>query len=226
MALILCLDVRASGVRGPRRWQIAGARPRAPRTSRSRVGPAATCDAALQRARDMWAREMAHEHPHRPRREPAPEPLVFDASALALLDLRADPLSLDEVVRAVQHPSAGGIATFLGVVRDHNEGRAVTRLDYEAYAPMAVRELRRIATGIAAELPGTRLAALHRVGELSVGDAAIVCAVSAPHRAEAFEGCRALIDRIKADVPIWKREHGPDGAYWVGWRDARCTGEH
>ncbi len=167
---------------------------------------------------------MAHEHRPPPPREPAP--LVFDASALTVLDLRVDPLSLEEVVRAVEHPGAGGVATFLGIVRDLNEGRAVTRLDYEAYAPMAVRELRRIASGIAAELPGTRLAALHRVGELSVGDAAIVCAVSAPHRAEAFEGCRALIDRIKADVPIWKREHGPDGAYWVGWRDARCTGAH
>ncbi|MCC6644720.1 MAG: molybdenum cofactor biosynthesis protein MoaE [Polyangiaceae bacterium] len=169
---------------------------------------------------------MAHEHEH-PHRHPEPAAhAAADPAALALLDLRADPVTLDEVMRAVEHPGAGAVATFVGIVRDQNEGRAVTRLDYEAYAPMAVRELRRIAGGIAAELPGTRLAALHRVGELGVGDVAIVCAASAPHRAEAFVACRALIDRIKADVPIWKREHGPEGAYWVGWRDARCTGDH
>ena len=67
-----------------------------------------------------------------------------------------------------------------------------------------------------------RLAVLHRTGALVVGDVAVVCAASAPHRGEAYAACRALIDRVKARVPIWKREHGPDGAYWVGWQDARC----
>jgi molybdopterin synthase catalytic subunit len=66
---------------------------------------------------------------------------------------------------------------------------------------------------------------LHRTGTLSVGDVAVVCAASAPHRGEAYRACRALIDRVKARVPIWKREHGPDGAYWVGWQDARCGGD-
>lgn len=166
---------------------------------------------------------MAHEHRHTERHERTSD--APDPKAIALVDLRADPIGLDEVVTAVSHAGAGGVATFLGVVRDLNEGLAVTRLDYEAYGPMAVREMRRIALEIASEVPGVRLAVLHRVGELSVGDAAIVCAASAPHRGEAFEACRALIDRIKADVPIWKREHGPDGAYWVGWKDARCR-EH
>ena len=71
-----------------------------------------------------------------------------------------------------------------------------------------------------------RCAVQHRLGSLVVGDAAVVCVASAPHRAEAFAACRALINRIKARVPIWKREHGPDGAAWVGWVDARCEGEH
>lgn len=131
-------------------------------------------------------------------------------------------LRVDPVMDAVQHPSAGGVSLFVGVVRDTNDGRAVTRLDYEAYATMAVAEMQRIADEIAAEIPGVRLAAAHRVGSLSVGDIAVVCAASAVHRGEAFRACRALIDRIKSRVPVWKREWGPDGPYWVGWRDARC----
>jgi molybdopterin synthase catalytic subunit len=88
---------------------------------------------------------------------------------------------------------------------------------------MAVAEMRRIAEELSAEYPGVRLAVLHRVGELAVGESAVVCATSAPHRGEAFRACRLLIDRVKERVPIWKREHGPDGAYWVGWHDARCS---
>ncbi|MDB4946272.1 MAG: Molybdenum cofactor biosynthesis protein MoaE [Labilithrix sp.] len=139
------------------------------------------------------------------------------------VDIRDEPLSLDEVVKNVTHPGAGGIATFLGIVRDASEGRVVTRLDYSAYGAMAKREMRKIGDAIEAAHPGVRVSAVHRTGELAVGDAAIVCAASAPHRAEAFVACRELIDRIKATVPIWKREWGPDGAAWVGWVDARCS---
>lgn len=140
--------------------------------------------------------------------------------------IRAEPLSIDELVRLVAHASAGGIATFLGVVRDVNEGRAVTLLEYEAYGSMAEAELGRILAEIAAEIPGVRVAATHRIGPLNVGDVAVACAASAEHRGEAFRACRELIDRIKARLPIWKREHGPDGPYWVGWEDARCTPSH
>ena len=140
--------------------------------------------------------------------------------------IRTEALSLDEVVAEVSHAGAGGIATFLGVVRDFNDGRAVTLLEYEAYGAMAEAELARIHAELAAEMPGVRVAATHRVGTLHIGDAAVVCAASAPHRGEAFEACRVLIDRIKARLPIWKREHGPDGPYWVGWEDARCGHEH
>lgn len=139
--------------------------------------------------------------------------------------IRGEPLSLDEVVHEVSHPGAGGIATFAGAVRDENEGRAVTLLEYEAYGSMAEKEIEAILGEIAREMPGVRVAATHRVGALSVGDLAVVCAASAPHRGEAFRACRELIDRIKARLPIWKREHGPEGPYWVGWADARCTTE-
>jgi molybdopterin synthase catalytic subunit len=135
-------------------------------------------------------------------------------------EIRDAALSVDEVVARVSHPGAGAVDVFVGRVRDENDGRAVTLLEYEAYLPMALREMQRI--GAELERDGVRLAACHRVGALRVGELAVVCAASAPHRAEAFAACRALIDAIKHRVPIWKREHGPEGAYWVGWRDARC----
>lgn len=135
-------------------------------------------------------------------------------------------LSLDALVRAVSHSGAGAVVTFAGTVRDTNDGRAVSKLEYEAYASMAAAEITRISREIEAELPGVRVAVQHRTGALAVGDAAVHCAASAPHRAEAFRACRLAIDRVKERVPIWKREHGPDGPYWVGWIDARCSGEH
>ena len=140
-------------------------------------------------------------------------------------DIRETPLSVDETLALVRRPGAGGLATFLGVVRDESDGRAVTKLEYSAYVSMAKREMEKIALEIEAEMDGVRVAAMHRVGLLDVGDAAVVCAASAPHRAEAFKACRALIDRIKERVPVWKREIGPDGVAWVGWEDARCTPE-
>jgi molybdopterin synthase catalytic subunit len=138
------------------------------------------------------------------------------------VELREAPLSVDEVLALVRRPGAGGIALFLGVVRDTNEGRSVTRIEYSAYDAMARREMAAIARELEAEAPGVTVAVHHRLGSLDVGEVAVVCAASAPHRGEAFGACRALIDRIKARVPIWKREWGPDGAAWVGWVDARC----
>lgn len=137
--------------------------------------------------------------------------------------LSAEPLSVDAVRAEVAHAGAGAVALFLGLVRDENEGRAVTLLEYSAYEPMALSEMRRIAEAIEAERPGVRVAVAHRTGELGVGDLAVVCAASSKHRPDAFWACREAIDRIKADVPIWKREHGPDGTAWVGWVDARCA---
>ena len=141
------------------------------------------------------------------------------------VELRETPLSLDEAVACVSHAGAGGLAVFLGTVRDQSDGRAVSVREYQAYASMAVLELGRIASEIEASMPGVQVAAFHRTGALRVGDIAVVCAASAPHRAEAFAGCRALIEGIKARVPIWKREQGPDGVAWVGWVDARCAAD-
>lgn len=147
------------------------------------------------------------------------------AASGALVALRDAPLSVDEAIAHVKHAAAGAVCVFLGTVRDHNDGRAVVKLEYEAYASMAVAEMTRIADELASEIAGVRLAVVHRTGALCVGDVAVVCAASAPHRGEAYRACRALIDRVKARVPIWKREHGPEGAYWVGWQDARCEGD-
>jgi molybdopterin synthase catalytic subunit len=146
---------------------------------------------------------------------------------MSLCSVRESPLSVDEAMAAVRHVAAGGIALFIGTVRNENDGRAVSLLEYEAYASMAEKEMHAIVTELEREIAGARLAVLHRVGRLEIGDHAVICAASTPHRAEAFRACRELIDRIKARVPIWKREHGPDGPYWVGWQDARCAaGEH
>jgi molybdopterin synthase catalytic subunit len=139
------------------------------------------------------------------------------------VDLRETAIDAAEAIAHVTHPGAGGIDVFLGVVRDHNDGRPVTKLEYQAYASMAKAEMARIGEEIERQIEGARVAAIHRVGSLVVGDVAVVCVASAPHRDEAFRACRLLIDRIKERVPVWKREHGPQGAYWVGWVDARCA---
>jgi molybdopterin synthase catalytic subunit len=144
-------------------------------------------------------------------------------STFRLVEIRDEPFSVSEALGAVADAEAGGIALFVGCVRNENEGRLVTLLEYEAYGPMALREMSAIVAELEQEVAGTRLAVLHRVGKLEVGDIAVVCAASAPHRGEAFSACRQLIDRIKERVPIWKREHGPDGPHWVGWQDARCA---
>jgi molybdopterin synthase catalytic subunit len=138
-----------------------------------------------------------------------------------LFELREAPLSLDECYAAVQRPEAGGVTLFVGTVRNTNQGNDVALLEYQAYVPMAQKELLALALEIEAELPGTRLACLHRTGALKVGDIAVICAASAAHRGDAFSACRELIDRLKARVPIWKREHGDQGPYWIGWQDVR-----
>lgn len=136
-----------------------------------------------------------------------------DAPHVLLLET---PLSLDRVVAAVSGPKMGGLVTFTGMVRDHARGKTVVRLDYTAYASMAVKEMTRIIEAIEREIPAARLAVEHRVGSLAIGDLAVVIAAAAPHRAEAFDACRQMIERLKESVPIWKREFGDDGSTWVG----------
>jgi molybdopterin synthase catalytic subunit len=134
---------------------------------------------------------------------------------LRLLDIRDTPLSLDEVFAAVRDPAAGGIALFVGTVREVDEEQAVEQLSYSSH-PTAVDRLRDVATRIADECDVVALAAVHRVGDLAVGDLAVVVAASAAHRAEAFEAGRRLIDELKTEVPVWKHQTYVDGdATWV-----------
>jgi molybdopterin synthase catalytic subunit len=137
-------------------------------------------------------------------------------SVVRLIAVRESELSLDEVRAAVADPAAGGIALFAGAVRDSDHDRGVSGLSYSAH-PSAVGELRRVAEVIAEKYPVIGIAAVHRVGDLAIGDLAVVLAVSCPHRAEAFDACRDLIDILKASVPIWKHQRFDDGtAEWVG----------
>jgi molybdopterin synthase catalytic subunit len=137
-------------------------------------------------------------------------------SVVRLVALRASELSLDEVRAAVAGPGAGAIALFAGTVRDNDHDHGVTGLSYSAH-PSAEAELREVAEAIAEKFPVLGVAVVHRVGDLAVGDLAVVAAVSAPHRAEAFDACRELIDQLKATVPIWKHQRFTDGTdEWVG----------
>jgi molybdopterin synthase catalytic subunit len=133
-----------------------------------------------------------------------------------LIAVRDSELSVDEVRAAVADPAAGGIALFAGAVRDTDHDRDVTALSYSAH-PSAEAELLRVAEFIADKFPVLGIAAVHRVGDLEIGDLAVVVAVACPHRAEAFEACRALIDTLKDCVPIWKHQRFAEGdSEWVG----------
>jgi len=137
-------------------------------------------------------------------------------SVVRLIAVRESELSVDEVRAAVADPAAGGIALFAGTVRDTDHDQGVTGLSYSAH-PSAAAELRQVAEVIAEKYPVIGIAAVHRVGDLAIGDLAVVLAVSCPHRAEAFDACRDLIDILKASVPIWKHQRFDDGtAEWVG----------
>lgn len=138
------------------------------------------------------------------------------AAVPARVHLSSQPLSLSDVVGAVEHRGAGGIATFTGNVRARSRGHDIEHLHYEAYEPMALKVMRQIVAAIEERIEGSRVAIHHRLGRLSVGETAVVIAASAPHRAEAFEACRAAIEALKTDVPIWKREVSADGAEWIG----------
>ncbi|MEU6780751.1 molybdenum cofactor biosynthesis protein MoaE [Nonomuraea angiospora] len=135
---------------------------------------------------------------------------------IRLLGIRDTALSVDEVLAAVGDHAAGGTTVFVGTVREQDHGKPVTRLSYSAH-PSAEAELRQVAEKVAADFPVTALAAVHRVGDLELGEAAVIVAVAAPHRDEAFKASRRLIDDLKANVPIWKHQVFADGeTEWVG----------
>lgn len=133
-----------------------------------------------------------------------------------LVDIRDTALSVDEVATAVSDAAAGGVTLFVGAVRDHDENKSVTGLEYSAH-PTALDQLVDVAEEVAREYDVLAVAAVHRVGKLAIGDAAVVVATAAAHRGEAFEASRALIDRLKQRVPIWKHQIFADGSdEWVG----------
>lgn len=136
-------------------------------------------------------------------------------SIVRLIDIREAALSLDEVYVAVTDPAAGGTCLFIGSVRDHDGGQGVSALGYSSH-PSAVARLREVAERIAEQCDVTALAGVHRVGDLAIGDLAVVVAASAAHRAQAFEACRRLIDELKTDVPVWKHQTFTSGeSEWV-----------
>ncbi|MGP7999436.1 MAG: molybdenum cofactor biosynthesis protein MoaE [Streptosporangiaceae bacterium] len=136
-------------------------------------------------------------------------------TVIRLAEVRDVPLSVDEVLAAVTDPAAGGIVLFTGAVRDHDGGRDVQQLSYSAH-PSAAGQLHQVCEKVAADHPVTAIAAVHRTGDLEIGDLAVVVAVASPHRAEAFAACRALIDELKQSVPVWKHQVFGDGeSEWV-----------
>lgn len=139
----------------------------------------------------------------------------MNQARVTLTDVRDTPLSVDEVLTAVQDPAAGGIGLFVGVVRDHDNAKDVDGLEYSAH-PSAVDGLRRVCEQVLSD-EVSKVAAVHRVGSLQVGDLAVVVAVSAPHRGAALDACHRLIDDLKLTVPIWKHQSSADGSdEWVG----------
>ena len=128
-----------------------------------------------------------------------------------------EPLSPDAIAAEVDDPGAGGIVIFSGVVRNETGGRPVKFLEYEAHAPMAEVKMREIGEAVRVRWPGVRrVAMLHRIGRLEIGEASVLIAVAAAHRGDAFDACRYAIDTLKRIVPVWKKEHFEDGEVWVG----------
>jgi molybdopterin synthase catalytic subunit len=144
-------------------------------------------------------------------------PVSGGADGEPLAELTDGPIDAGRLVAAVSGPGRGAVVIFLGTVRDHHAGRPVAKLTYSAYRTMALEGLRRIVTGLEAGHESLRAAIVHRLGEVPVGEPSVVIAVASPHRAAAFDASRAALERLKAEVPIWKREHYADGG--AEWRE-------
>ena len=139
-----------------------------------------------------------------------------DAPWIGPIAIGHNPIDVAALERAVAHPSAGAIVTFAGTTRIDNAGRHVIRLEYEAYEPMALSEMRKLALEAGTRWKIVRIAIQHRIGPVAIGETSVAIAVAAAHRGEAFEACRFAIDRLKEIVPIWKKEYFEGGEIWVG----------
>lgn len=142
--------------------------------------------------------------------------IITATDSLALLRLTSEPIQIQEILDAVRARECGGLALFVGTVRNHSGGKEnVLWLEYEAYESMALKKMREIATSVRQLYPVRKIAMAHRVGRLEIGDDAVAIAVSTPHRKEAFAACKFIIDAVKSTVPIWKKEVFADGEVWV-----------
>lgn len=135
---------------------------------------------------------------------------------MSLFKIIEEPVDIQEVIQHVTDRKAGAITTFIGTVRELTNEKRTVYLKYEAYIPMAVKQLERIGEEINEKWPDTIVAIIHRIGELQISDVAVAIAVSSPHRTASFEASRYAIERIKEIVPIWKKEHWDNGEAWIG----------
>jgi len=149
-----------------------------------------------------------------------------EASWIGPITLGRAPIDVAALKRAVADPCAGGSVTFVGTTRNENAGRGVIRLEYEAYEPMALSEMRKLAEEAGRRWKITRIAIGHRIGTVEIGEASVAIAVSAPHREEAFAACRFAIDQLKQIVPIWKKEYFEGGEVWVGCQTSHPPHRH
>jgi molybdopterin synthase catalytic subunit len=133
-----------------------------------------------------------------------------------MFEIVSQPIDLAPLLAAVSDATAGAIVTFLGTTRNHNDGRQVTQLEYEAYPEMAIAELRKIGETARERWPIHAIAIVHRIGVVPIGEASVAIAVSSSHRVAAFKACHFAIDRLKEVVPIWKKEHFDGGEVWIG----------
>src|SRR5436309_5729971 len=138
-----------------------------------------------------------------------------DARTLAPIAVSEAPLSVDDSLAIVRDDAFGGVVVFIGTVRSRSRGKRILHLEYEAYAEMAEAKMREISERLVREHGPLRIAMHHRVGDLAIGDIAVIVAAAAPHRDSAFAAARAAIDELKTIVPIWKKEHAEDGAIWI-----------
>jgi molybdopterin converting factor subunit 1 len=149
-----------------------------------------------------------------------------DAPWVGPIAIGREAIDVAAVERAVANPAAGAIVTFAGTTRESNVGRRVIRLEYEAYEPMALSEMRKLAGEAGERWPIVRIAIQHRIGLVAIGETSVAIAVAAAHRAEAFEACRFAIDRLKEIVPIWKKEYFEGGEIWVGCQTSHPPALH
>jgi molybdopterin synthase catalytic subunit/molybdopterin converting factor small subunit len=150
-------------------------------------------------------------------------PPVSGGTDEPLAELTDGPIDTGQAVAAVSGPSRGAVVIFLGTVRDHHAGRPVEKLTYSAYRTMALEGLRRIVADLEAGHENLRAAIVHRLGEVPVGEPSVVIAIASPHRAAAYDASRAALERLKAEIPIWKREHYADGG--AEWREVEPLGK-